>query len=114
MERGMSDIEPIAQRKLFEVLRQFIRFRYLGALEQDWDHGDIALESGPDLDPDRILRVIQTAISSFITRIEPVGSDQRKQHLAFGDRISQGCGEIYPQWDRVHVHEEEIVPKLLH
>ena len=83
----MTDVEPIAQGKLIEVLGQLIRLRYFGAVQQDWDHGNIALKRRPDLDSHKVVRIIQTASSSFITGVEPVWSDHRKQYLALGDLI---------------------------
>ena len=72
MKRDMTNVEPIAHGKLFQVLGQLIVLRYLGAIQQERDHGDIALEGRPYFDLHVIVRVIQTARPGVIARIEPV------------------------------------------
>jgi hypothetical protein len=39
----MTDIKAVAACKIFEVRRQLIGFWDLSAVEQDWDHWDVAL-----------------------------------------------------------------------
>ena len=85
----MTDVEPVAHGKLFQVHGQLIGLRYLGAIQQEWDYGDIALEGRPYFDPHVIVRVIQTARPGVIARIEPVGADHGQQHLAPGNRVRQ-------------------------
>src|SRR5262245_32039972 len=60
-ETSHDERRAVAHGKLFQVLGQLIGLRYLGAIQQEWDHGNIALESGPDLDPHVIVRIIQPA-----------------------------------------------------
>jgi hypothetical protein len=57
-ERSMTDIEPVAHGKLFEVLGQLISRGHLGAIQQDGDHRDVVLKGRPDLDSHKIARVI--------------------------------------------------------
>jgi len=113
VKRCKTHINPIPERKFFEFLGQLARIRNPGAVHQDWDHRDIALKGRFDLDSDEIVRVLQTAVSMFVTRIEPTSPNDRKQHFALGNFIVQDPYKIRPKWNSVHVHEQNVGPKSL-
>src|SRR5262249_9621588 len=108
----MTDIEPVAEGKLFQFLRQLTRLRHLGAIQQDRDDGNVALEGRPDFDSHKIVRVIQAAVAFFITRIEPVWADHREQHVTLGDLLAEHLDKVDPQRDGVDVHEQEVAAEL--
>src|SRR5262249_8428110 len=107
-----TNIEPVAEGKLFQFLRQLIRLRHLGAIQQDRDDGNVALKGRPDFDSHKIVRVIQAAVVIFITRIQPVGSDHREQHVTLGDLLAERLDQVDPQRDGVDVHEQEVAAEL--
>jgi hypothetical protein len=82
------------------------------AIEQDRDHRDIPLQCRPDLDAQEIRRVIQTTVALFVSDIQPVGPNQRQQHVTLGDLVSQDLGEVHPERDGVHVDEQEVRSEL--
>jgi hypothetical protein len=43
VERGMADLESVAQGKLLKSLGQLIWFWNAGTVQQNWDHGYVAL-----------------------------------------------------------------------
>src|SRR5215472_3981484 len=108
----MTDIKPVAEGKLFQFLRQLTRLRHLGAIQQDRDDRNVALEGYPDFDSHEIIRVIQAAVAIFIPRIEPVGSDHREQHVTLGDLLAEHLDKVDPQRDGVDVHEQEVTAEL--
>jgi hypothetical protein len=70
------------------------------------DHWDVALKCRRDLDPNEIVRVVQTTVSIFINRIEPIRSNHREQDATLSDFLAQDLTEVQPKRDRIHVHEQ--------
>ena len=62
---------------------------------------------------DEIIWILQTAVSMFIMRINPISSNDREQHVALGNFIVQDRYEIRPQWNSVSVDEQNVGPKSL-
>src|SRR5262245_35466270 len=108
----MTDIEPVAEGKLFQFFWQLTRLRHLGAIQQDRDDRNVALKGRTDFDSHKIVRVIQAAVAIFITRIEPVGSDHREQHVTLGDLLAEHLDKVDPQSDGVDIHEQEVAAEL--
>jgi len=69
VKRGVMDAESISQWKLFEIHWQLISLGNPSALEQDWDHWDVALQRRRDFDTYEVIRIIQSASSVLITRV---------------------------------------------
>ena len=70
------------------------------------------MKGRPDFDSHKIVRVIQAAVAIFITRIEPVGSDNREQHVTLGDLLTEHLDKVDPQRDGVDVHKQEVAAEL--
>ena len=113
VKRCKTHINPIPERQFFEFLGQLAYIRNPGTIQQDWDNRNIALKGRSNLDLDEIIWIFQTAVSVFITRIEPISSNDREQHLALGNFIVQDPYKICPKWNSVHVHEQNVGPKSL-
>src|SRR5262245_50557039 len=109
----MADLEPVADGKLLEVLRQLIGARNSRAFEQNGDHGDLSLKCGCDLHTHKIVRIVQAPLSVLIAHLEPVGSNYSEQNAAFGDLLVQSLNEIDTERDAVDVHEQKICPKFI-
>jgi len=113
VKRCKTHFNAIPERKFFEFLGQLACIRNPGAIHQDWDHRDIALKRRSNLDSNEIVWILQTMVSMFITRIEPISSNDREQHLALGNFIVQDPYKICPKWNSVQVHEQNVGPKSL-
>jgi hypothetical protein len=58
-------------------VRELVDFRHWGALEQDWNHGDIGrLERFSDLSPNPILGIVNAPTAFLIVRRQPVAADE--------------------------------------
>ena len=76
----MTNIEAVACRKTLQVRRQIFRLWNPGAIEQNGDHRDVALQRGRDLDTDEIVLVIETPLALSIAGIEPMAADDRQSY----------------------------------
>ena len=112
VKRGMADIQSVTLRELFNVLGLLIGFWNARAAEQDRYDWDVTLKGRRDLDANEIAPIVQTTVTVFITRVEPIGSDHRQQHAALGDLLAQDLDEIHPERDGVHVHEQKLTAEL--
>ena len=108
----MTHTDSVAQGKPLEIEGQLNSSGNFSALQQNGDHGDVALEGGRDLDPHKIVGTIEASSSTFVTRIQPLVPDHREQHAAFGHLLMQGVDEIGPERNPVNVHKQEIAAKL--
>ena len=113
VKRCKPHINPVPERQFFEFLGQLAYIRNRSAIHQNRNNRDIALKGRSNLDSDEIIWILQTAVSMFITRIDPISSNDREQHVALGNFIMQDPYEICPKWNSVHVHEQNVGPKSL-
>src|SRR6516165_2570804 len=108
----MTDIESIPLCKLFEILGQLFGLGNSRAVEQYWNHRDIALQCRGALDAHENVRIIQTAGSVLVTHVKPVWSDHSEQHTALCNFLAQDFDEIVPEGNAVHIDEQEIASNL--
>ncbi len=85
--------------------RDVVGPRQLGALHQDRHDAHVALEGGLDLQPHEVV-LLEQARAGAVGGAQPVGSDDRQQHVARLDGVADHLGEVEPERDRVDVHED--------
>ena len=57
-------------------------------------------------------RIIQAPLPCRVFDIQPLPADQRYEHVTGLNCIFQHIHEIQPCFDRVHIHEDGIFPKM--
>ena len=86
---------PIAQFP--QILRQLIRARQRGPIQQHRHNRNIPSQRLADLDAHEIAFVIQSPPVGFrVARIDPSGTDQREQHLTLIDPPFEDISEVQP------------------
>ena len=108
----MPDIKAVAQSQFLEVIRKLVGLWNPSALQQDRDHGDAALQRRPNLDAHEVIGVVQAPMTLFVARIEPVRTDNRKEHVALRNLLNEHFVEIDAERDGVNVHKQEIAAEL--
>ena len=108
----MPDIKAVAQSQFLEVIRELVGLWNPSALQQDRDHGDAALQRRPNLDAHEVIGVVQAPMTLFVARIEPVRTDNRKEHVALRNLLNEHFVEIDAERDGVNVHKQEIAAEL--
>ena len=71
--------------------------------------GDSLLHCRLDLDPNKIVRVVQPPASRAIGGIQPSRADDGEQDMALADLLAKDAAEVDAQGDRVHVQEHILV-----
>jgi hypothetical protein len=98
------DRVPIGQSG--ERRRQVGFGRHCGAIDQDRDHGYVALESGFDLDPDKVPRVVDTPVS--VGPPGPVLSDHDEDEVALTDSRVDVFTEVDTEGDVINVPKDGV------
>src|SRR4029077_15435540 len=107
----MSDIKSVSQCQSFEVIREFIGLRNMGALQEDWNDADAAFQRGPNLDAHEVIGVLQAPLILLVTCIEPARADDRHQRITLGYLFSEHLDEVGTERNGVDIHEQEIMPE---
>jgi hypothetical protein len=97
------DVNRIPVGQTCERRRQIGFRRHRGAIDQDWDHRYVPLESGFDLDPENIVWVIDPPVS--FGRSSPPGSHHDKDQVALADRRADVFPEVDTERNVIDIHE---------
>src|SRR4029077_1678705 len=108
----MSDIKSVSQRQSFQVIRELIGLRNMGALQEDWNDADAAFQRGPNLDAHEVIGLLQAPLILLVTCIEPTRTDDRQQRITLRYLFSEHLDEVGTERNRVNIHEQEIAPEL--
>ncbi len=112
MERSVPDINAVAHRQLFEIRRQLLGLRQFGIVEQHRDHRNVAGQRGGDLDPHKVVFIVEPALAVLIEDCGPVRTDHGKQDVAFRDFVAQHFDEIQAERNGVDIHEQKVAAEL--
>src|SRR5262245_38889369 len=110
----MADIQSIALRKFLEVLGKLFGVWDSRPVEEDRDYRNVSLQRRGNFDANEIFWIIQAAASLFVFSSYPVWPNDREQHVALGNFLTQDLGEIYSKWDIVDIHEQQVRPELIY
>ncbi len=95
-----------------DALGQVGGIRHRRAVEQHRQHGNVALECGLELDPDRIGLVHDAELAARL-RAEPFLADHGDQHVARLQRVVDLLAEIDPERDVVDIDEQVGLAEML-
>jgi hypothetical protein len=102
----VAKLERVAPRKRGEVLGEVGLGRHLGAVDEDGDHRDVALQRRGDFDPHIVVRVVEPPLALAVGGGQPVRADDCKQRVALGDLAIELLDEVEPRLDGVDIDEE--------
>ncbi|KYK47939.1 hypothetical protein A1D31_28700 [Bradyrhizobium liaoningense] len=71
----MSHIEAVPERKFTDVFRQLIRFWYPCPFNENRNDGNVALKRGADLDPDKVIGIVEPALVVVVSHVKPLWTD---------------------------------------
>lgn len=77
-------------------------------MQQHGDDGDVAVQRSHNLQPDHVIRVIETPPSCSVGRARPCGTDQREQHVARADALIDHPPKILSGRDVGDVEENAL------
>src|ERR1700730_7909020 len=102
----MADLEGLSAGHLGEGDWQLITTRHGRALDQRWNHSDIAFKRGLNLQADQILLVIKPAPAGVVSPGQPVLPDHGYQEVARADCLVVHFSEVRSRLNGVDVHED--------
>ena len=105
------DLGRIAEREVFQRHRQLARLRHDGAVHQHRDDADPPIQGGLDLDPDRVVFLLDAQMRA-LGRAQPPRPDDGDQHVAVEQGIPDVVAKIGAERDAVDVHEDRAFAKL--
>ena len=70
------------------------------------------MQGGFNFQPDKVFRVLNASLTAGIGDLQPLGSDQREQHLAGTHRRLDLFDEVVAGLDVVDVFEDPVSPEL--
>src|SRR5665213_1388652 len=106
-------IETVSNREGLQIIWQEVGPRNLGAVQQNRDDRNIALECCRYLDANEITRVVQASISALIAKIGPPRADHCEQYIATRNLLGQLFDKVYAKTNAIHVHEEATIAKFM-
>jgi hypothetical protein len=106
-----SDRLCVSVRQRPKRLRQVLLVRQLGALNENWNHGDAALQCRFDLDPQVIPRIVE-APSATGSGIVPTRADDDEQGVAAPDCFAKMLAEVLAEGNRIDVLKTASRPNL--
>lgn len=106
---GNLDVLPASEAP--QGLWQIARLRHQGAIDEDRDHANPALEGGLDLDSNKIIGIVD-APPIVLVRGNPIPSDDRDERVASGDAFVQGLEPIDTGVD-IDIEKDVLAPHLL-
>src|SRR2546423_15494179 len=108
----MANLESVALRQFFQIVRKRLRPGYARALKEDRDDRDIPLQRRADFDANEIVGIVETPRTVLIFRVEPIRPDDRQQRAALGDLLAQHAHEIGAEGNSIDIHEQDVLPEI--
>ena len=109
----MPELDRLAVRERFQIVREFGEVRHRGAVDQNRDDEHFVLKGRRYFDAHEIVRIVEAPMPFCIFRVQPVAADDGQQHVARPHRNVDLGDEVETRRDRVHVHEQVIGGELL-
>ena len=88
-----SDLDRLPSRKRLQRFGQFLDRGQQGVADQDRSHCGPTGETGGDLAPHPILRVVESP-ATLLLGCQPVRSDDGEEVVALGESLGQSVGEL--------------------
>ncbi len=107
--KRMAELQRVPARQRGKVVGQVGLGRHFGAIDQNRDHRDVALERRGNLDAHVIVRVVEPALALAVGGGQPMRTDDGKQRVALGDLRVELLDEVEPRLDRIDVDEDFAV-----
>jgi len=96
----------VAIRQTPYGFRKLILSGHSRAIDKHGDDPHVACQCRFNLDPHKIARIVQAALSVFGFRIEPLGADDRKKYVAGLNPLRKDFLEVEAGFDVVDVEKE--------
>jgi hypothetical protein len=106
LEAARTEFQGLAAHQSGQTVRQLVGARHARAVDQNRDDADLTTQGSLDLQPDKILRVIDAPPAITVTDVEPLITDEREQDVARPDRSGYHLDEVVAQLDGVDVLED--------
>ena len=109
----VGDLERVAPGQRGQVRRQVVLLRRWRSSDEHGDDPDVAsLEGGGHLDPDKIVRVVESAPSAVVCGRDPIGPDYGDQNPAGADGGLDVLDEVDAGLHGVDVHKDPLRAEL--
>ena len=92
-----------------DIFGQPLGRRYLYALQEHWDHGDISLEGSGNFVSYEVRGIFEATIAFDVFGIQPTGADKREEEIARFEPLVQNVAKVLPRVDVVHIHEHRAL-----
>jgi hypothetical protein len=109
MEALVPDEQRVAAGQTGQAVGQICPPRHDRALDQDRNDQHAAGKGGLDLQPDKVIWIIQSAVAPLIGCGQPARADDRQQYLAGRHCTADFLGEVNTRPDRIDIHEDLAV-----
>jgi hypothetical protein len=109
----LAYINGLAPRERLQGIRQLSRLRHNRPVDQNWDNANVAGKRSCDFNSNEIIRLMEAAISGFVRRIQPVGTDDDQKDFARSNLAVQMRREVDPGRNVVDIHEDIFLSELM-
>ena len=112
-EPAVGQFNRIPSCQAGKAAGQFIKIRHPGTPDQGRNDSDIACQRGFDLEPHKVLRIVQTPAAGRRC-VKPVGTDESDEHVAVADGPADHLSVVGTRLDSVDVHEHCVAAESSH
>ena len=108
------NLDPLPPRQTLQAIRQFARLGHHPPIDKDGNDANVPLERSLNLDPDKIIRIVEATPIVFVCARNPVPSDDRHKRVASADAIREDVEPINTKIDVIDIKEDVFALQPLH
>ena len=94
-----GNLDPLPPRQTLQAVGQFARLGHCRVVDKNGNDTNVAFERSLNLDPDKIIRIVETTPIVLVVAGSPVPSDDCDKRVTSADAISQDVEPINAKVD---------------
>ena len=113
VKAGFADLDRVPSNKRGNVFRQLLRLRDFRTPYEGRYNQLLLIECFANLRPDKVARVVESALPFFIFSADPIFADDRNKNAALGEPLFNDLRKFCPGGNGIQITEYLFFTKVM-